>query len=67
MSQLRSFAHGVIEFVVGDDWIVAVGVVVTLLCTWALGKIVTSWWVVLVGVAATVGLALRRAIRGQRD
>ena len=52
MTLLRRFLAGVVEFVVGDDWILAAGVVVTL--------------VLLAGVAVTMGLALRRATGGQR-
>ena len=66
MTLLRRFLAGVVEFVVGDDWILAAGVVVTLVCAWAVGRVVASWWDLLAGVAVTMGLALRRATGGQR-
>jgi hypothetical protein len=52
------------EFVVGDDWRTAAGVVVTLALTAALAQAgVTAWWVVPVGVAVLLVLSIRRAMR----
>jgi hypothetical protein len=60
---LRRFVAGVVDFVVGDDWILAAGVVVTLLLGWFVGRAVASWWVILLGVAITLGVSLARATR----
>ncbi|HXP37799.1 MAG TPA: hypothetical protein VN817_08535 [Solirubrobacteraceae bacterium] len=52
------------EFVVGDDWRTAVGVVATLALTAALAQTgVAVWWVVPVGVVALLVLSIRRAMR----
>jgi hypothetical protein len=52
------------EFVVGDDWPTAAGVVVTLALTAALARSgVAAWWVVPVGVFALLVLSIRRAMR----
>jgi hypothetical protein len=54
MTRLRAFGAFVWDFVVGDDWRTAVGVVVALGVTAAAaGSGVTAWWIVPV---ATVGL-----------
>ena len=52
------------EFVVGDDWLVAVGVVAGLGGTALLAHAdVPAWWLLPLVVAALLALALRRAIR----
>jgi hypothetical protein len=52
------------EFVVGDDWRTAVGVVVTLVLTAALAQTsFAAWWVVPAGVVALLVLSIRRAMR----
>jgi hypothetical protein len=52
------------EFVVGDDWRTAVGVVVTLALTAALAQTgVAAWWVVPVGVVALLVVSIGRAMR----
>jgi ABC-type branched-subunit amino acid transport system substrate-binding protein len=52
------------EFVVGDDWRTAVGVVATLALTAALAQAgVAAWWVLPVGVVALLALSIRRAMR----
>lgn len=64
MRYLRSFALFWWDFVVGEDWRLAAGVVVGL-CAAALlahGDI-TAWWVMPVAVAATLAWSLRRATR----
>jgi hypothetical protein len=53
-SRARAFGAFVWDFVVGDDWRTAVGVVVALGVTaFAAGAGATAWWIVPV---ATVGL-----------
>jgi hypothetical protein len=51
------------DFVVGEDWVVAVGVVAGLGGTAALAHAgVAAWWLLPIVVAALLALALRRAI-----
>lgn len=62
MSRLRRFARGVYEFVVGDDWVTAVGVAAALGITAAIAAAgVAAWWVMPVAVVALLALSLRRA------
>jgi hypothetical protein len=49
--------HGIWEFVVGDDWIAALGVVIAIAVTALLG----AWWFLPLAVAALLYLSLRRA------
>lgn len=57
-----SFFRGAWDFVVGDDWVVALGVVVALGATAALaGAGVTAWWVMPVAVLGLLALSIRRA------
>ncbi len=64
MRYLRSFAWFWWDFVVGDDWRLAAGVVAGLGVTALLAQgDVTAWWVMPVVVAATLAWSLRRATR----
>jgi hypothetical protein len=50
------------EFVVGDDWLTAVGVVVALGATALIaGAGAAAWWVMPVAVAALLAFSLQRA------
>ena len=64
MSPVVAFLRGVWEFVVGDDWVVALGVVVGLGLTAAVaGAGASAWWVMPLSVIALLALSLRRALR----
>ncbi|HEY2718166.1 MAG TPA: hypothetical protein VGI52_00950 [Solirubrobacteraceae bacterium] len=64
MSLLRTALLGVWDFVVGDDWRTAVGVVVALALTAAIAHAgVAAWWVVPVAVLVLLALSIRRAMR----
>ncbi|HTA04975.1 MAG TPA: hypothetical protein VK774_01305 [Solirubrobacteraceae bacterium] len=66
MSLLRTALLGVWEFVVGDDWRTAVGVVVALALTAAIAHAgIVAWWVVPVAVLVLLALSIRRAMRLQ--
>jgi hypothetical protein len=47
------------DFVVGDDWVAAAGVLVALVVTGLLG----AWWVMPVAVALVLAVSLARAAR----
>jgi hypothetical protein len=67
VSYIRSFAAFWYDFVVGDDWRTAVGVVVGLAATAGLVHAdVNAWWLVPVAVAAVLGLSLHRAVKASR-
>ena len=59
MSRLKGFAQFWWNFVVGDDWVSAAGVVIGLALTAAL----SAWWVLPIVVALVLGLSLVRATR----
>ncbi len=64
VSFLGRIAHGVWEFVVGDDWTLAAGVVVALGVTAAIaGGGAAAWWVMPIAVVVLLALSLLRAMR----
>jgi hypothetical protein len=65
MRRLSAFALGVWEFVVGDDWRTAVGVVAALgLTALAAAAGSAAWWVMPPAVLGLLALSIRRAVRG---
>jgi hypothetical protein len=61
---LKQFALFWYDFIVGDDWTVAVGVAVGLGLTALLAhNHVTSWWLMPVAVAALLAASLWRVAR----
>jgi hypothetical protein len=67
MSRLAAGARGVSDFVVGDDWITAVGVVLALALTALIaGTGAAAWWVMPVAVLVLLVLSLHRAARSAR-
>jgi hypothetical protein len=64
MSWLAKIGRGIWEFVVGDDWVTAVGVVIALGATAAIsGAGSSAWWVMPPAVVGLLALSLRRASR----
>jgi hypothetical protein len=64
VSWLRRFGHFWWEFVIGDDWLVAVLVVVAIGATAVLAAAsVAAWWLLPLAVPLVLWLSLRRAIR----
>ncbi|MDQ6810361.1 MAG: hypothetical protein M3Z95_00495 [Actinomycetota bacterium] len=64
MSWIIKAARGVWEFVVGDDWMTAVGVVAALGVTALIASSdAAAWWVMPPAVLALLALSLRRAAR----
>ena len=64
MKKLAAFGRFWWDFVIGDDWLVAVLVVVAIGATAALAAAgITAWWLVPVAVPGILWLSLRRAIR----
>jgi hypothetical protein len=60
---IRAAAHGAWEFVVGDDWRSAVGVVVALGLTAAVAGLgLPAWWVAPVATLAILYWSVRRAV-----
>ncbi len=64
MRVLRRFGRFWWDFVVGDDWRVAAGVVVALAATAVLAESgAAAWWLLPAAVAAVLYLSLRREVR----
>ncbi len=64
MTRLSAFLMGVWEFVVGDDWRTALGVVLALGATALIADAgVSAWWVMPVAVLGLLALSVRRAAR----
>jgi hypothetical protein len=64
MNAVRKFALGVWDFIVGDDWLTAVGVVAALGATALIADTgAAAWWVMPVAVPILLALSLRRAAR----
>jgi hypothetical protein len=65
MTRARGVLLGVWDFVVGDDWRAAFGVVLALGVTAiAAAADVTAWWIMPLAVLAILVFSLRRAARG---
>ncbi len=61
---MRRFAAFWWTFLVGDDWRVAVGILVALGLTALLATTsVPAWWLLPLAVASVLWLSLRRAVR----
>ncbi len=64
MSVVTRIVRGIWEFVVGDDWITAAGVIVALAVTAVLASAgAAAWWVMPPAVLALLAVSLRRAAR----
>lgn len=69
MRRLRALGDFWWDFVVGDDWRVAAGVAIGLALTALISRVtMSSWWVLLIAVTASLALSLRRVVlRSRRD
>lgn len=65
MKRLGSFFEFIWEFVVGDDWVTAAGVVLALGLTALIADSVSAWWVLPAAVPLILGLSLWRAARAK--
>ncbi len=64
MSRLAAFGRFWWDFVIGDDWLVAVLVAVAIGATAVLAAAgVAAWWLMPLAVLGILWLSLRRAIR----
>jgi hypothetical protein len=65
MTRVSGLFLGVWEFVVGDDWRTALGVVLALALTALLAHAaISAWWVMPLAVLGLLGLSVRRASKG---
>jgi hypothetical protein len=64
LSGLRAIAAFWFDFIVGDDWTVALTVAVALAGTWGLHHFqLTAWWLLPLAVVAITTVSVRRAVR----
>jgi hypothetical protein len=64
VARLRAFGAFWYDFVIGDDWRVAVGVVVALAATYGISRTgAPAWWLVPLAVAVLLPFSLWRATR----
>jgi hypothetical protein len=63
-TRIRAFAAFWYDFVIGDDWLVAAGVVISLALTYALSQAaVPAWWLVPLFLVLLLPVSLWRATR----
>jgi hypothetical protein len=64
IARLRAFGRFWYDFVVGDDWRIAAGVVVALGITYGVARTgAPAWWIMPLAVVVLVALALATAVR----
>jgi hypothetical protein len=67
MNRLESAARAVWDFVVGDDWRVAAGVVIAISVTAIVaGSTVSAWWILPVATLLMLSLSVWQASRPPR-
>jgi uncharacterized membrane protein HdeD (DUF308 family) len=65
-SRLRAFGAFWYDFVIGDDWVIAAGVVIALLGTYLLSRAgVAAWWLLPLLIAVVLPTSLWRATRSR--
>ena len=67
-AKLRAFGAFWYDFIIGDDWRVALGVTLAFVATYATSRwtSVPAWWIVPAVVAVLLPLSIRRATRATR-
>jgi hypothetical protein len=62
MGKVTGFFRFWYDFIVGDDWRIAIGVVLALIVAWVVDQAgIPAWWVMPSGVALVLWMSLRRA------
>jgi hypothetical protein len=66
--RIRAFGAFWYDFIIGDDWVVALGVTLALAIMFAASRITNApvWWVIVVAVATLLPLSIFRATRQRR-
>jgi hypothetical protein len=63
-ARLKAFGAFWYDFIIGDDWTVAAGIVIALLITGVVATTTTpAWWIVPAAIAILLPLSLWRATR----
>jgi hypothetical protein len=62
--RIKAFGAFWYDFIIGDDWLVAAGVVIALALTYALSRTtVPAWWLLPLALAVMLPLSLWRQAR----
>jgi O-antigen ligase len=66
--RIRAFGAFWFDFIIGDDWVVGLGVTLALAITFAVGRSTNApvWWVIVVAVAILLPLSVFRVTRHRR-
>ena len=68
MTYLKNFLRFWYDFMVGDDWMIAAGVLMALVVSVALARRgLNAWWVMLVSVVVMLAASLWRETRRSRS
>ncbi len=67
MTRLRALLGFVWEFVVGDDWVIAAGVVLALGATALIAESGPGWWVLPSAIAFLLSFSVWRAARSKPE
>ncbi len=66
MNRLKALARFIWDFVVGDDWRIAVGVIVGIAVTAIVaGAGAAAWWILPIATLAVLGLSVWRGARSR--
>ena len=66
MSWIKKAVSGIWDFVVGDDWRLAIGTVTAIGGTAVLVTLgVNAWWFALLAIPAVLGLSLKNSARNR--
>jgi hypothetical protein len=67
MTHLRTFGKFWYDFIIGDDWRLALGVTASILLVIAITHdVVDAWWLLPLAVAALLGMSVNHATRPPR-
>jgi hypothetical protein len=62
--RIRAFGAFWYDFIVGDDWLLALGVALTLALSYAVSRAHShAWWIVPIAILVLLPVSLWRAIR----
>jgi hypothetical protein len=68
MTRCLRLARGVLEFVVGEDWRIGLGVAISLALTALVADAdIAAWWVMPLATVVLLTLSIRRAVREAAD
>jgi len=64
MVYVRNFLRFWYDFIVGDDWVIAVGIAATMVAAWLLEESsFPSWWLFVLAIVGLLFVTVKRAAR----